>query len=70
MAQLVPFRARATFEAAPARNDVRPRTHVARLRVLRDYSAVTGLSQLGDYFRVSDHPAEAAKTRACATIKD
>jgi hypothetical protein len=42
MAQLVPFRARATFEAAPARNDARPRAHVARLRVLRDYSAVTG----------------------------
>ena len=42
VAQLVPFRARATFEAAPARNDARPRAHVARLRVLRDYSAVTG----------------------------
>jgi hypothetical protein len=70
MAQLVPFRARATFEAAPARNDA------GRLRTWPGCasSATTQrsreLSQLGDYFRMSDHPAEAAKTRPCATIKD
>jgi hypothetical protein len=37
-----PFPCRATFEAAPARNDARPRAQVALLRALRDYSAITG----------------------------